>query len=186
MTTMAFFLVGTIFGIGLTAGLVLWLMRRRMVVSHRSRRSFEETCAAIEETIPANKGWGFPIPTWHFYETLRKKNQVPKGFVKLKVFFVCNSGLASRVLGAEPSMAGIMPCSWAVYELADGTAWLSKMNIGMMAKMFSGVIGATMGAVAQADEEFLATVLGEDGTPAPAVLPAGAGPEPAGVQFEKE
>ena len=52
-----------------------------------------------------------------------------------------------------------MPCSWAVYELEDSTVWLAKMNIPMMASMFSGEIASAMGEVAAADERFLSEVL---------------------------
>ena len=50
-------------------------------------------------------------------------------------------------------------CSWSVYELADGSVWVSHMNIGMMAKMMGGVVGESMGGVAKDDERFLQQVL---------------------------
>jgi hypothetical protein len=53
-----------------------------------------------------------------------------------------------------------MPCSWAVYEMADGSVWLAKMNVGLMSKIFSGVAGTMMRKVGQADDRFLAEVLG--------------------------
>ncbi len=160
MSTTAALFLGIILGAALLGAALVWLMRTRMVVAHRSRRTFEETCAAIETTVTSSKGWGFPIPTWNFYETFLAKNLVPDGFTKIKVFFVCNAGLARQVLSHNPAMAGIMPCSWAVYERADGSVWISKMNIGLMAKAFSGVIRTTMGKVAAADEAFLARILG--------------------------
>ena len=151
--------IGVVAGAVLTGGVVLWLMRTRMVVARRSRRSFEDTCEAIERVVGAARGWGFPIPTWNFYQRFQEKGCVPRGFRKIKVYFVCNTRLASGVLEDTPPMAGIMPCSWAVYELEDGSVWLSKMNIGLMARMFSGVIKRAMQQVEAADEEFLAEVL---------------------------
>ena len=44
----------------------------------------------------------------------------------------------------------MMPCSWAVYELDDGSVWLATMNIGMMSRMFAGDVAAGMGEVAAA------------------------------------
>jgi len=180
-------IAGIVAGTLLTGGLVLWMMRTRMVVAQRSQRSFQDTCTAIERTVLAHKGWGFPIDKWNFYETFRKKNQIPDRIERLMVYFVCNSGLAQKVISANPAMAGIMPCSWAVYELDSGEVFVSKMNIGMMSKMFSGIIGETMGTVAEADERFLAIVLG-DNEPEKAEAPAPTGtlPEPAGVQLKKE
>lgn len=155
--------IGLVVGVVLTAGAVLWLMRTRMVVARKSRRSFEDTCEAIDRVVGRTKGWGFPIPTWNFYQRFQEKGCVPKGFRKIKVYFVCSTKLASGVLEDTPAMAGIMPCSWAVYERDDGSVWLSKMNIGLMAKMFSGVIKQAMQQVEAADEEFLAEVLGSEG-----------------------
>jgi len=151
--------VGLIVGVAVTGMAVLWLMRTRMVVARKSGRSFDDTCDAIERVVGSEKGWGFPIPTWNFYERFREKGCVPKGFRRIKVYFVCNTRLASGVLEDTPPMAGIMPCSWAVYELEDGTVWLSKMNIGLMAKMFSGVVKRAMQQVEEADERFLGEVL---------------------------
>ena len=160
MTNILLIAIGVIAGVILTALGMIYAMRRWMVVAHPSRRSFEDTCAAIERVISANKGWGFPIPSWNFYETFVKKNLVPKGILELRIFFVCKSALASRVIADTPPMAGIMPCSWAVYEREDGSVWLSKMNIALMAMMFSGVIREAMSEVARMDRVFLEEVLG--------------------------
>ena len=161
MTTAVALVVGVLAGILLTAAVVLQLMRKRMVVAHPSRRSFEETCASIESVVPQGEGWGFPIDTWDFYETFAKKDLVPTGFVKLKVYFVCNAGLASRLLSSVSGFVGMMPCSWAVYEMQDGSVCLSKLNIGLMSKMFDGTMKTVMGQVADADDEFIPKVLGE-------------------------
>ena len=52
-----------------------------------------------------------------------------------------------------------MPCSWSVYELDDGSVWVSHMNIGMMSKMMGGVVGRAMGGIASDDDRFLEAVL---------------------------
>ena len=159
MNTFVILLIGFVVGLFVAVLATVLGMRKLMVVPHRSHRSFEDTCRAIEEVIPGHKGWGFPIETWNFYETFLKKNLVPRGMRKLKVYFVCNAALASDVISDTPSMAGIMPCSWAVYEMDDGSVWLSKMNIALMSKMFGGVIRRAMTEVARMDEVFLRQVL---------------------------
>ena len=72
---------------------------------------------------------------------------------------MCNPQVAKVVLGANPKLSAIMPCSWSVYELADGSVWVAHMNIGMMARMMGGVVGRSMGEVAATDERFLEAVL---------------------------
>lgn len=160
MNSLIFVLIGLLAGAAAVMAAVVIVMRTRMVVTHKSARTFAETCASIEKTVPTGEGWGFPIDTWNFYETFARKNLVPEGFVNLKVFFVCNAGHASKMLSETPSFVGMMPCSWAVYEMADGSVWLAKMNVGLMSKMFSGVAGQMMRKVGQADDTFLAEVLG--------------------------
>ncbi len=161
MNAVVFLIIGLVLGMALTVSLVITVMRTKMVVSRRSRRSFEDTCQTIEKVVTEAQGWGFPIDNWDFYQALADKNLPPKGLVKLKVFFVCNPVLGSRMLGDTPSLVGMMPCSWAVYEMEDGSVHLSKMNVGMMSMMFSGVPGASMKEVGRADEIFLAEVLGK-------------------------
>ena len=165
-------LVGILVGAAAVAVAVVATMRRRMVVPQRSGRSFEDTCAAVEATVPGNRGFGFPIAPFDMLESLREKGVRPDGMRRARLYFVCNPKLAGRVLSDQPRMAGIMPCSWAVYELEDGSVWLSKMNIGMMARMFPGEVGAAMREVAAADEDFVGTVLAPAAQPRPETVPA--------------
>jgi uncharacterized protein (DUF302 family) len=159
-------LVGVVIGAVGVAAVVVVLMRERMIVPQRSARSFEDTCAAIEATVPGNRGFGFPIAPFDMLASLREKGVEPAGIRRAQLYFVCNAKLAGRVLSDQPRMAGIMPCSWAVYELDDGSVWLSKMNIGMMSRLFTGEVGTAMGEVAAADEAFMGEVL----APAPAAV----------------
>ena len=94
------------------------------------------------------------------YAKLEAKGMAPDGVKRIRVYFVCNPGLAKRVLTDSPQMSAIMPCSWSVYELDDGSVRVSKMNIGMMSKMFSGEVKSAMGEVAAADGRFMTEVLG--------------------------
>lgn len=153
-------LVGVVVGIVLTGGGVLWLMRTKMVVAQRSARSFEQTCATVEGVVDRAQGWGFPIDNWDMYRTFADKDLVPDGFRKLRIYFVCNAGFASRLLSSVPGFVGMMPCTWAVYELEDGSVHLSKLNIGLMSRMFEGPVREVMGAVARADDEFVPVALG--------------------------
>ncbi len=151
--------VGVVLGAAVAAAIGVGLMRTKMVVAGRSGASFEETCERIERVVPAGDGWSFPMPSLDMHAKLAAKGQAPEGIRRIRLFFVCKPALAKRVLSDSPQMAAIMPCSWAVYELEDGGVWLAKMNIPMMARMFSGEVAAAMGEVAAAEERFLAEVL---------------------------
>lgn len=90
---------------------------------------------------------------------LAAKNALPENVRKIRLYFMCNPSVAKTVLGANPKLSAIMPCSWSVYELSDGSVWVSHMNISMMARMMGGVVGSSMGEVAKTDELFLESVL---------------------------
>jgi uncharacterized protein (DUF302 family) len=159
MTVAVTLVVGVVLGVVAAAAIGVRLMRTKMIVTGRSRASFEETCERIERVVPAGDGWSFPMPSLDMHAKLAAKGQAPEGIRRIRLFFVCKPALAKRVLSDSPQMAAIMPCSWAVYEIEDGGVWLAKMNIPMMAKMFSGEVAAAMGEVAAAEERFLAEVL---------------------------
>ena len=103
--------------------------------------------------------WRFPMESFDMSAKLEAKGGLPDNIKRIRLYFMCNPKVARVVLGAEPKLSAIMPCSWSVYELTDGTVWVSHMNIGMMSKMMGGVVGKAMGGVAEVDERFLEQVL---------------------------
>lgn len=151
--------IGVLAGISMSIIAGVAVMRRHMIVPERSSKSFEATCEAVEKVVPAGEGWSFPMESFDMGAKLAAKSGLPENVKKIRLFFMCNPAVARVVLGAEPKLSSIMPCSWAVYELADGSVWVSHMNIGLMSKMMGGVVGTSMAGVAEADRAFLAKVL---------------------------
>ncbi len=143
----------------ITAIVVGWLfvavLRAKMISNVKSKYNFEETCKKIEEVVPKGEGWGFPIPAWEFYESQIKKNLKYDNIKNCKIYFVCKSKYANQVVSDDPKWSGIMPCSWSVYELTNGDTYVAKMNIPLMSKMFTGVLGTVMKKVAKEEEEFI-------------------------------
>jgi len=152
-------ITGIVVGIFVTVVVVLMAMRSKMVVPERSAKSFEETCEAIEHVVPGAEGWSFPMESFDMSAKLAAKGGLPDNVERIRLYFMCNPKVAKVVLGADPKLSAIMPCSWSVYELTDGSVWVSHMNIGLMSKMLGGVIGRSMGEVAEVDERFLEQVL---------------------------
>jgi uncharacterized protein (DUF302 family) len=152
-------ILGLVTGIfGAVAAMVV-MMRSKMVVPERSSKTFTATCEAIEQVVPTSEGWSFPMESFDMSAKLAAKNGLPDNLQKIRLYFMCNPKVAKAVLGAEPKLSAIMPCSWSVYELADGSVWVSHMNIGLMSKIMSGVVGTSMAGVAEADRGFLHQVL---------------------------
>ena len=152
-------IVGVVAGISISISFGVAMMRRRMIVPERSSKSFEATCEAVEKVVPEGEGWSFPMESFDMSAKLAAKGGLPANVKHIRLFFMCNPAVAKVVLGAEPKLSAIMPCSWAVYELADGSVWVSHMNIDLMSKMMGGVVGNSMAHVAEADRAFLERVL---------------------------
>ncbi len=152
-------IIGLVAGVLIAVVATVLMMRSKMVVPERSSKSFEATCEAIENVVPAAEGWSFPIESFDMSAKLSAKGGLPDNMKRIRLYFMCNPGVANVVLGAEPKLSAIMPCSWSVYELSDGSVWVSHMNIDLMSKMMGGVVGNAMGGVAEADRGFLHQVL---------------------------
>ena len=148
------FIGGLLAGAGALGVAGMKLFQSKMVVEIESPKSFEETCEAIEKTIPefADEGWGFPFDKWNFYKVFEKNNIEVPDIRKLMVYFICNARLSAKVINENNAMAGIMPCSWAVMEKTDGKTYIAKMNIGLMSKMFTGTIKETMEIVEETEK----------------------------------
>jgi uncharacterized protein (DUF302 family) len=151
--------IGVLVGVVVAAMIGVSMMRSKMVVSDKSSRSFEETCAAIEKVVGEAEGWSFPKESFDMSAKLAEKQALPENVKRIRQYFVCSPKVAQRVLGAQPKLSAIMPCTWSVYELTDGSVWVAKMNIPMMSKMMGGVVGESMAVVAETEERFLVEVL---------------------------
>ncbi len=140
------FLGGVLTGVGGLGLAGMKLFQSKMVIEIESPKSFEETCESIERVIPefSDEGWGFPFEKWNFYNVFEKGNIDVPDIKKLMVYFICNAKLSAKVINTNNAMAGIMPCSWAVMEKTNGKTYIAKMNIGLMAKIFTGTIKETM------------------------------------------
>jgi uncharacterized protein (DUF302 family) len=151
--------IGVIIGLIAAAAIGVSVMRSKMVVPERSAHSFEETCARAERVVEDTEGWSFPRPSFDMGSKLAEKGALPANLRRIRLYSVCSPPVAARVLGDTPKLSAIMPCSWSVYELADGSVWLSHMNIAMMSRVMGGVVGEAMGTVARADANFMSKIL---------------------------
>ena len=53
-----------------------------------------------------------------------------------------------------------MPCALAVYEDDAGKVWLSRLNIGLMARLFGGTVASVMGGGVAPEEHRILASLG--------------------------
>lgn len=150
-------LAGLLLGIGLV-GLLAWqLLPKLMIVTHRSPLGFDETVQAVQRGITA-RGWSSP-GTIDLRASMAKHGA---GFPhEVKVVQLCNAHYAADVLSSDRWVASLMPCTIAIYEGDDGAVYVSKMNTGLMGRLFGGNIARVMGQRVAADEgHILAGVFG--------------------------
>ena len=141
------FLVIIIFSGGCT------MAGKMMIHEQQSSFDFDKTV----ETITRNAmelGWSVP-KTYDFQATLLKHKQPDPG--RIKVVKICQPEYASNLFANDDSkfVSAMMPCSISIYEKSDGKTYVSFMNMGLMAKMFSGNISTTLAQVAADDKKIL-------------------------------
>jgi len=146
------------FILGVAAGLVVgvvvsalagWaLLPGMMIVTAPSRLGFDETVAAIQKAIPEH-GWASPA-TIDLNKSMAKKGVAFRP--RVKVVQMCHPQYAKQVLTTDRYVASLMPCAVAVYEGDDGRVYVSKMNTGLMGRLFGGTIAKVMGGAVARDE----------------------------------
>jgi uncharacterized protein (DUF302 family) len=141
-------LVGMAAGAILCGGAILAAMPSMMIVTEESRLGFDETVSALEKSV-AEHGW--VVSTVMDMNKSMAKHGVEFG-PRVKVVKLCNPEYAKSVLTTDRHVSTLMPCSLAVWEGDDGKVYLSKMNMGLMAKLFGGNIAEVMGEKVVKDE----------------------------------
>jgi uncharacterized protein (DUF302 family) len=118
-----------------------------MIHENESPYDFDKTVEVITANAKAH-GWIVP-KVYDFQKSLLKYKQPDPG--KVKALKICHPEYASQLLSQDDSkfVAAMMPCSIAVYEKSDGKVYVSSMNMGLMSKMFGGVVGDTLAKVAR-------------------------------------
>lgn len=141
-------LVGVLVG-AVLCGLILWVvMPSAMIVTHESELGFDETVAALENSIE-EQGW--VVSRVMDMNASMAKHGV-EFTPRVKLVKLCKPEYAKSVLTTDRHVSTLMPCTFAVWEGDDGEVYLSKMNMGLMAKMFGGNIADVMGGKVVRDE----------------------------------
>lgn len=140
--------LGFVAGVAMTAVLTVVGMRSLMIVRKQSTKGFDETVAELEKQVKAN-GWSMPGVV-DLTASMTKQGVDFKPRVKL--IKLCKAEYAAEVLADNRHLATLMPCTLAVYEGDDGGVYVSKMNTGLMGKVFGGTVARVMGGFVSRDE----------------------------------
>ena len=79
-----------------------------------------------------------------------QKEYMDAGYEKMtkaNVIYFCNPHNGYKILkdDSNKQMSVMMPMGVSVYETNEGQVYIASMNLGVMSKMFGGVIKAVMG-----------------------------------------
>lgn len=114
-----------------------------MIVEDESKYGFEETVEKIQQ-VSAEKGW--KIPSIHRID--KSVNKAGYSVLPVAVIELCNPDHAAQVLKEDKDkvVSSMMPCRVSIYERADGKVIVSRMNSGLVSKVFGETVAETMEA----------------------------------------
>lgn len=141
-------IAGVLIGVLVSIVLVVVLMPSMMLTTHETKLGYDETIAALQEHIQ-EAGW-----------VVSGVKEMNKSLAKEGVDFeprvslvsLCQPQYAESILTSDRHISVMMPCKFSVWEGDDGKVYLTKMNTGLMGKLFGGNVAKVMGGSVTTDE----------------------------------
>jgi len=127
-----------------------------MIVEDYSAYNYEETVQKVKDAAAAND---WKVPTIHEIDKSVKKagfNVLPVTVIEL-----CHPKLAGTILEDDDAkvVTSMMPCRLSIYETKDGKVKVSRMNTGLVSKMFGGTVTKVMADATKQSEKIVSSVL---------------------------
>lgn len=157
MKKLIYLFAGLILGAILALILIWNSMPNMMMIKGESNFDFQTTVDKLEIAAFDN-GWEV-VNTIDIQDRLLTAGY--DDMLRMVIIEICHVEHSYTVLqdDADKFVAGIMPCRFAVYETYEGKVMISKMNIGLMSKMFGSNIQQVMGGVAKEEAAMLKNIL---------------------------
>lgn len=141
--------IGGFLGIFLTVIVFVAAMPSMMLQTYETTYGYDETVRLLQERIKE--------ADWVVSGVSRMNDSLAKHGVefgpKVTLVSLCQPEYAESVLKSDRYVSVMMPCKFSVWEGDDGKVYLTKMNMGLMGKLFGGNIANVMGQNVAADEE---------------------------------
>jgi len=135
---------------------------RLLMVEDESPYGFAETTDRFESAVES-AGWKI----LHVHDLQGKMEN--HGYVadRTTVYEICSSEHASNILTRDDErvVSPMMPCRVSIYETSDGRIYVSRMNAGLVATVFGGVIRRTMDDAYAESEAIVRTALEPESPP---------------------
>jgi uncharacterized protein (DUF302 family) len=157
MKKIIYLIAGLVIG-ALLMGTAIWnTMPKLMLLNMESRYDFQTTVEKLITGVYDN-GWEV-INEIDIQERLHLEGY--DDMLRVQVIEICKAERSYTILqdDANKHVAGIMPDRIAVYETNEGKVMVSKMNIGLLSRMFGGLIQQVMSGAALEQKKILAEVI---------------------------
>ena len=148
-------LTGLILG-SIATLIVLYLAAPSILfIENESRLGYGETIAAIHESSRA-EGWIIPKQ----YKLDLSLAKAGYEILPVSVIELCKPEHAYKILSEDEYrlVSSMMPCRVAVYEKADGSTVVSRMNTGLISRVFDKTVRDVMAKATQETNQILSAV----------------------------
>ena len=138
-------------------GLVMFLVApNMMIVEDVSPLGYEETIQTINDAAAA-QGW--KVPAVHTIDA--SVNKAGYDVLPVSVIELCQPDHAAKILEDDEArvVTSMMPCRVSVYQTSDGQVIISRMNTGLVSKLFGGLVAEVMAQATADNEQILSAVL---------------------------
>ena len=140
----------------ITTLIVLYLIAPSVLfIERESRLGYSETIAAIHESSE-EEGWIIPKQ----YKLDVSLSKAGYEVLPVSVIELCKPEHANKILAEDEYrlVSSMMPCRVAVYQKADGSTIISRMNTGLISQVFDKTVRDVMAQATQETDKILSTV----------------------------
>jgi uncharacterized protein (DUF302 family) len=137
-------------------GLIVWFtMPLLMLVKLRSKLTYDETISVLGENFKKKQDWKVLV-----VNDYQKSTEAFVTLERVGSVNICNPRYASKILANEKDrgVTAFMPLGLGVHEDKKGQVFVSKLNIGLLGKMFGGTISEVMETAAKDISEVVNSV----------------------------
>jgi uncharacterized protein (DUF302 family) len=124
-------------------GLIVWFtMPLLMLVKLKSKLTYDETISVLSENLKKKQDWKVLV-----VNDYQKSTEAFVTLERVGSVNICNPRYVSKILADDKNrgVTAFMPLGLGVYEDKKGQVFVSKLNIGLLGKMFGGTISEVMG-----------------------------------------
>ncbi|OGM06322.1 MAG: hypothetical protein A2008_10880 [Candidatus Wallbacteria bacterium GWC2_49_35] len=149
------FLIGGLTGVFAVLLSIFLFASNIMVLEDESPWGYDEAVKIVREKSAELK-WSVPA----VHELHKSMEKAGYQVQPAAVIEICRPDYAAEILQADKSrnVTSLMPCRIALYKTSDGKTVVSRMNTGLMSRLFGGKVTEVM-AKATADSEQIISAL---------------------------